>query len=140
MGNRFVQAEEPKHQNLTPGDEWFAPKDQPFFQKVWTGDTMGWSTGALSDYPEDIDSTTTTEEEVEEKRAAEAELKEQEKGPPAEESEGDESDEEESDDERSVSSEVSDSDGEDEGAGGKSGSKPKQGGKRKGLFQGRKGR
>jgi hypothetical protein len=68
MGNRFVQEKAPPATLLQGGDEWFPPKDMPFFHKVWTGGSSGWSTGALATYPEDIESTKTNEEELAQKK------------------------------------------------------------------------
>lgn len=71
MGNRFVQSKEPDKSVVESGDEWFASRDEPFFHKVWTGGSSGWSTGALADYPDDIGDTMVTEEEAQKKQKAE---------------------------------------------------------------------
>jgi hypothetical protein len=128
MAKRFVQLKEPDVSFLTPGDEWFAPRGVPFFHKVWTGETMGWSTGALSEYPEDLPESEQTADgtagEPVEEPPSDGEVGELESDEASEEEEGQEYEDEESTDGNGDSTEVSDSDGGVEESGGESGTQP----------------
>lgn len=165
---RYVQDEEPRQDQVRPGDEWFPTEDKPFFHKVWIGGHEGWSTGALGERPKDLKPGVSGDPErelaalktEEENRLGEGQDSGAQTDSVDETGTGDEDfdsdlksdlaevetdetsndEEEENDDEQSVSAEVSDSDGGDQGSGGKSGSVSKQGGKRKGVQPGRKGK
>lgn len=62
MGTRYIQRNEPHPVQI--GDEWFPPRGEPFFHKVWSGGSLGWTTGVFGARPADIDDPAVSDQDA----------------------------------------------------------------------------